>query len=277
MFQVLSNLVINAKQAMPKGGNIQIEAKDIELEEGSDVPLPVGRYVMITIKDTGMGIPQNILVKIFDPFFTTKTDGNGLGLTIVHSIISKHDGFIDVASIVGVGSMFTIYLPASKSKIDSEPRMEEIREVGFGKILLMDDDEPIIEVGSELLRMNGYTVDCAYNGEEALALYSKALEVGEPFNVVIMDLTIRGGMGGKETIAKLLEIDPNARGIVSSGYSNDPVMANFRDYGFLGMVPKPYNIRNMLDELQRVMAKQPRDIKVNIPGEGKKTENEAVI
>jgi signal transduction histidine kinase/sensor domain CHASE-containing protein/ActR/RegA family two-component response regulator len=277
MFQVLSNLIINAKQAMPKGGNIQIDAKDIELEEGSDVPLPVGRYVMITIKDTGMGIPQNILVKIFDPFFTTKKDGNGLGLTIVHSIVSKHDGFIDVASIVGVGSMFTIYLPASKSKIDSEPRIEEKGEVGSGKILLMDDDEPIIEVGSELLRMNGYSVDCAYNGEEAMALYSKALESGEPFNVVIMDLTIRGGMGGKETIAKLLEIDPKARAIVSSGYSNDPVMANFRDYGFLGMVPKPYNIRNMLDEVHRVMGKQPEDIKVNIPGEGKKTENEALI
>jgi signal transduction histidine kinase/sensor domain CHASE-containing protein/CheY-like chemotaxis protein len=276
MFQVLSNLIINAKQAMPKGGNIQIEAKDLELEESCDIPLPVGRYVTITIKDNGMGIPQNILVKIFDPFFTTKRDGNGLGLTIVHSIVSKHDGFIDVASNVGVGTTFTIYLPASKSKIETEPTVEETKEVGFGKILLMDDDEPILEVGSELLRMNGYTVDCAYNGEEAIALYFKAWENNEPYNVVIMDLTIRGGMGGKEAIAKLLEIDPNARAIVSSGYSNDPVMANFRDYGFLGMVPKPYGISDMMDEVKKIMVRT-EAVGTKIPRHSKGTENEASI
>ncbi|MGD0816802.1 MAG: ATP-binding protein [Methanomassiliicoccales archaeon] len=277
MFQVLSNLIINAKQAMPKGGNIQIVAKDVELEEDSDIPLPVGRYVMITIKDNGVGIPPDILVKIFDPFFTTKADGNGLGLTIVHSIISKHDGFIDVDSVVGVGTTFTIYLPASEEKIEAKPTREDVKETEFGKVLIMDDEEPILEVGSELLRMNGYTVDCAYKGEEALTLYSKAWEEGEPYHVVILDLTIRGGMGGKETISKLLEMDPNARAIVSSGYSNDPVMANYKDYGFLGMVPKPYGIRDMLDEVRRVLNVHEENIKVNIPGQSRETENEASL
>lgn len=276
MFQVLSNLIINAKQAMPKGGEIKIQAKDVELEEGSDVPLPVGRYVMITIKDNGTGIPQNIMAKIFDPFFTTKRDGNGLGLTIVHSIVSKHDGFIDVASILGLGTTFTIYLPASISKHESGPAKEETKEFGFGKVLLMDDDEPILEVGSELLRMNGYAVDCAANGEEALALYSAAMENNDPYNVVIMDLTIRGGMGGKETIAKLFEMDPKAKAIVSSGYSNDPVMANFRDYGFLGMVPKPYGISDMLEEVRRIVLTN-ETVRTHIPRQNGETGNEASI
>ena len=174
MFQVLSNLIINAKQAMPKGGNIQIKAEDVELDEGSDVPLPVGRYVKISIKDNGTGIPQDIMIKIFDPFFTTKRDGNGLGLTIVHSIVSKHDGFIDVASQMGTGTTFTIYLPASDDKVEPKRTFEEVKDASFGEVLFMDDEEPILEVGSELLRMNGYSVDCAYNGEQALALYRKA-------------------------------------------------------------------------------------------------------
>ncbi len=277
MFQVLSNLIINAKQAMPKGGNITIEAKDVILDENSMVPLPVGRYVMITIADSGTGIPQDILAKIFDPFFTTKKDGNGLGLTIVHSIISKHDGFIDVASEVGVGTTFTIYLPASENKVKPEPKIEENKEVAYGKILLMDDEEPILEIGSELLRMNGYTVDCAHNGEEALSLYKKAWENEDPYQVVIMDLTIRGGMGGKEAISKLLEIDPNARAIVSSGYSNDPVMANFKDYGFLGVVQKPYGIKDMLDEVRKLMIIQQKVIRSQLPGNSKRTENEVRI
>ena len=200
-----------------------------------------------------------------------------MGLTIVHSIISKHDGFIDVASEVGVGTTFTIYLPASENKVKPEPKIEENKEVAYGKILLMDDEEPILEIGSELLRMNGYTVDCAHNGEEALSLYKKAWENEDPYQVVIMDLTIRGGMGGKEAISKLLEIDPNARAIVSSGYSNDPVMANFKDYGFLGVVQKPYGIKDMLDEVRKLMIIQQKVIRSQLPGNSKRTENEVRI
>ena len=277
MFQVLSNLIINAKQAMPKGGNIQIKAEDVELDEGSDVPLPMGRYVKISIKDNGTGIPQDIMIKIFDPFFTTKRDGNGLGLTIVHSIVSKHDGFIDVTSEVGVGTTFTIYLPASHEKVEPNTNRRRGEGGASGKVLFMDDEEPILEVGSELLRMNGYSVDCASNGEEALALYRKAWEQNEPYRVVIMDLTIRGGMGGKEMISKLFEIDPNARAIVSSGYSNDPVMANFRDYGFSGMVPKPYGIREMLEEVRRVAVMKRENIKASIPRLSMETDSGASI
>jgi signal transduction histidine kinase/sensor domain CHASE-containing protein/ActR/RegA family two-component response regulator len=277
MFQVLSNLIINAKQAMPKGGIIQIDARDVELDGDSNIPLPPGHYVKISIKDNGTGIPHDVRIKIFDPFFTTKSDGNGLGLTIVHSIVSKHDGFIDVDSEVGVGTTFIIYLPASNEKVDTVPTPEEEREIGYGKVLLMDDEETILEVGSELLRMHGYMVDCAYNGEEALALYKKAWDSNEPYEVVIMDLTIRGGMGGREMITKLLDINPNARTIVSSGYSNDPVMANFRDYGFLGMVPKPYGIRDMLDEVHRVMALQMGIIKASGPSQKSVPEHGASI
>ena len=276
MFQVLSNLIINAKQAMPKVGKIQICAEDVFLDEYSDIPLPNGKYVMITIRDNGTGIPHDILAKIFDPFFTTKRDGNGLGLTIVHSIVLKHDGFIDVASEVGVGTTFQIYLPASEYRLEFEPSRKESKELAFGKILMMDDEEPILEVGSELLGMNGYTVDCATNGEEALTLYSTAMKIGEPYEVVIMDLTICGGMGGKETIAKLLEMDPGARSIVSSGYSNDPVMANFKDHGFLGMVPKPYAIQTMLDEIRKVKGTKTRSFEAEVRS-SKGTENEASI
>lgn len=277
MFQVLSNLIVNAKQAMPIGGNIQIQAKDLSLEEDSSLPLPVGRYVSITITDCGSGIPQENLAKIFDPFFTTKKDGNGLGLAIVHSIVSKHGGFIDLDSTVGVGTTFTIYLPASENRVVIEPLIKEEKEVAFGKILLMDDDEPILEIGKELLEMNGYTVDCAANGEEALTLYRKSWEDKDPYRVVIMDLTVRGGMGGKEAITKLLEIDPGARAIVSSGYCNDPVMANFRDYGFLGMVPKPYVIRDMLDEVRRLMTIQQKVARSQLPQNSRGTGNEDSI
>jgi signal transduction histidine kinase/sensor domain CHASE-containing protein/CheY-like chemotaxis protein len=253
LFQVISNLIINAKQAMAAGGSIEIRAQDIALEEGSLIPLSAGKYVMIGISDRGTGIPKEVVGKIFDPFFTTKKNGTGLGLTIVHSIVAKHGGFIDVASEVGAGTTFTIYLPASTAKREAEPAFEEIPGTASGRVLIMDDEDSILEIGSELLRMNGYAVDCAVNGEEAVEMYKRAWEKNDPYRVVIIDLTIRGGMGGKEAIQKVLEINPEVKAIVSSGYSNDPVMANYRDYGFSGVVQKPYAINDMLDAVKRLV------------------------
>jgi signal transduction histidine kinase/ActR/RegA family two-component response regulator/HAMP domain-containing protein len=253
LFQVISNLIINAKQAMPRGGHIDISASNVLLDESSTIPLPPGKYVALVIADNGVGIPKEVLGKIFDPFFTTKKNGTGLGLTIVHSIVAKHDGFIDVRSEMGAGTAFTIYLPASEARTDEEAQYEDTSEESSGKVLLMDDEDAILEVGAELLTMNGYTVVKAVNGEEAVELYRRSVQEGAPFDAVIMDLTIRGGMGGKDAVKKLLEINPEVKVIVSSGYSNDPVMANFREYGFSGVVQKPYKINEMLDEVRKLV------------------------
>jgi PAS domain S-box-containing protein len=246
--QVLNNLIINADQSMPEGGTININAKSIDL--GSDfAPLPGGRYVKISITDQGAGIPEKHLQKIFDPYFSTKQKGSGLGLASTYSIIEKHLGHIGVESEVGVGTTFTIYLPASGKKAAMTDDKETGCVKGTGKILVMDDEEIIQDLVREFLTSLGYTVESAYDGAETLELYSRAKEAGVPFDIVIMDLTIPGGMGGKETIKSLLEIAPYAKAIVSSGYSQDPIMAEFKTYGFSGVVAKPYR----LDELASVV------------------------
>ncbi|MDQ5984888.1 MAG: Serine/threonine-protein kinase PknD [Syntrophus sp. SKADARSKE-3] len=248
--QVINNLVLNAIQSMPNGGTISIAASNVRIEPESPLPLPGGRYVKITIRDEGEGIPQESLHKIFDPFFTTKPNGNGLGLATTYSIIRKHDGHIEVKSRENMGTTAFIYLPASEKLIvpEEEKKPKEVA-AGKGKVLLMDDEEMILEIGYEMLKYLGYEVTKARNGKEAIDLYLAARLAGSPFKAVIMDLTIPGGMGGKETIQKLLEIDPEIKAIVSSGYSNDPVMADYQNQGFAGVIIKPY----LFGELKRVM------------------------
>jgi len=253
MNQVLSNLLINAVQASPLGGTIYIEAENYDIGDKSSLPLPPGGYVRITITDHGAGIPEQNLQRIFDPYFTTKDQGSGLGLASAYSIIKRHSGLIDVASTPGEGSAFSIYLPASEEPYSEEEAMAETEDIEGLKILIMDDEEAFLESTGEALSMTGHNVSYASNGMEAIALYQESMGTGEGFDVVIMDLTIPGGMGGVEAMKRLQGIDPSIKAIVSSGYSNDPVMANYRTYGFKGILPKPFTMEQMQRELRKVM------------------------
>jgi PAS domain S-box-containing protein len=272
MNQVISNLVINANQATPEGGIIRLRAENTNEIPKDSLPIK-GRYVKITIEDNGIGISQENLQKIFDPYFTTKQKGSGLGLAITHSIIKKHGGYITVESEIGIGTTFHIYLPASIQKeiqkksdpsalprIDTKPHEvndeEEKPSKSKGKILLMDDEDVIRISVTQHLRNQKYEVKTAKDGTEAIKLYKKAFESGKPFDAVIIDLTIVGGMGGEGTIKELLGIDPNVKAIVSSGYSNNPVMANFRKYGFRDVLAKPYEIQELDETLQKVIMRK---------------------
>ncbi|RMG46508.1 MAG: PAS domain S-box protein [Acidobacteria bacterium] len=253
MSQVIQNLIINADQAMPQGGVLRIEAENVTVSSGGDLPLPPGKYVKVSFTDQGVGIPEEHLSKVFDPFFTTKQKGSGLGLATAYSVIKRHGGHITVKSTLGRGTTFTLYLPASEKPLPREVTSREEAPVGRGRVLLMDDEAFIRDVGSQMLTYLGYEVDVARDGNEAIALYREKKERGEPYDVVIMDLTVRGGMGGREAIKKLLAFDPQARAIVSSGYSNDPIMAEYARYGFRGVVAKPYKLQDLSRVLHQVM------------------------
>ncbi|HMK48684.1 MAG TPA: ATP-binding protein [Thermodesulfovibrionales bacterium] len=251
--QVINNMVINANQAMPEGGTIVISAGIVSPGEEQRTLLPDDNYVMISIEDHGTGIPKEHLSNIFDPFFTTKQKGSGLGLAVSYSIIKNHDGHISVESELGIGTTFRIYLPSSQKQIASIDRGEETPIAGKGNILIMDDEEIVRDAVGEMLEDLGYTVTFAKDGAEAISLYKDAKESGLPFDVVIMDLTVPGGIGGKEATKELSTLYPDIRAIVSSGYSQNPVMSDFRKYGFVGVITKPYKIRQLSEELDRVM------------------------
>ena len=252
--QVINNMIINADQAMPEGGKIQVCAENMVVDAKPSLPLQPGRYIKISIQDQGSGIAKERLPRIFDPYFTTKQKGSGLGLATAYSIIDKHDGYIVAESELGVGSTFYIYLPASEKKV---PGVKETRTkafVGKGRILVMDDEALIRDIAGQLLNRIGYDVEFAKDGAEAVKRYQKVMESGKSFDAVIMDITIPGGMGGKEAVQRLLKIDPEVNAIVSSGYSNDPVMSDFRKYGFKGVVKKPYTIEELGKALQEILA-----------------------
>ncbi|MGD9252207.1 MAG: response regulator, partial [Desulfobacterales bacterium] len=215
--------------------------------------LPAGPYIKTTFRDHGVGISSDHLPKVFDPYFTTKHKGSGLGLTVAYSIIDKHNGRLTADSELGKHTTFTIYLPASeKLEIPTDNKAKDLLS-GGGRILLMDDEDFIREVASQMLYKMGYEVSVARDGNEAIEIYRQAQQSKKPFDAVIMDLTVPGGMGGKEAIQKLQELDPHINALVSSGYSNDPIMSNFRDYGFKGVIKKPYLIQDMSDALQSVI------------------------
>ncbi len=245
--QVINNIVINADAAMPNGGKISISASNSVIKGAKAIPLPRGNYVNIIIQDNGIGISKKYLSKIFDPYFTTKQKGSGLGLTTSYSIIKNHGGYITVESEVSVGTTVRIYIPASRKPVTMKKEEEAFQAAfqGRGRILVMDDEDMIRLLVSQILTGAGYQVELTKDGEEAIKQYTAARESGHPFDAVIMDLTIPGGMGGKEAIRKLLEIDPNVRVIVSSGYATDPLMSEYKRYGFSAVVSKPYKVRDL--------------------------------
>jgi two-component system cell cycle sensor histidine kinase/response regulator CckA len=248
--QVISNLIINAQQAMPTGGTITVTANNaINLGE---------RYVQITIQDEGVGIAFQHREKIFDPYFSTKEKGNGLGLAMTHSIIRKHDGRITVDSQPGQGSVFTIYLPAVEN-LEEEPVAQSATEnpallSSSARILIMDDDKAVREMLGKMLNQMGYEVSCSIDGQEAVAKYQAAWEKGSPYDVVITDLTIPGGMGGQAAAQEILNINPQAKIIVSSGYATNPILANYEAYGFTGIAAKPYHFVELQKVVQQTLS-----------------------
>ncbi len=266
MSRVINNLIINADQAMPEGGIIKVRAENVTVGSACPstrvehaIPLKDGEYVKIEIEDDGVGIPKEHRSKIFDPYFSTKQKGSGLGLATTYSIIQKHNGYITVESELGVGTTFYIYLPVSQKGIPEKKDTDKQPIAGEGKILLMDDEEMVRDVAGRILEHLGYEVEFAKDGAEAIELYKKAKESGQPFDGAIIDLTIPGGMGGQETIKKLIEIDPNVKAIVSSGYSTDSIMANFRQYGFSGVVTKPYKVEDLGKTLNKVITEMNKE------------------
>lgn len=243
--QVIHNLVINSIQAMPQGGAISIRCENITIGKGDSLSLKEGEYVRVSVEDRGVGIPEEHLSRIFDPFFTTKQKGSGLGLATSYSIIKRHDGLITATSKLGAGTNFDIYLPASDKEVIPVAGDNDAPVYGKGKILVMDDEEIIRRLAGDILDYLGYQVEFAVSGEDAIEKYQKARDSGNPHDLIIMDLTIPGGMGGKEAIERLMCIDPSVRAIVSSGYSNDPILAEFRKYGFSGVVKKPYSVAEL--------------------------------
>ncbi len=252
--QVINNLVINAIQSMPEGGTIRVKAENATAGLPDELPLASGDFIRISIEDQGTGIPQKILSKIFDPYFTTKQKGSGLGLATSFPIIKRHGGYITVESAMGKGSAFHVYLPATLREPLTGKTPEKKLVTGMGKVLVMDDEESVREVVGEMLKTAGYEYELAKNGSEALELYKRALDKGRPFDAAIMDLTIPGGLGGKEAVKKLIEIDPKVKAIVASGYFSDPVMADCRAYGFSGVISKPYDLQTLSRTLRTLLS-----------------------
>lgn len=243
--QVLQNLVLNAKDAMPDGGVVAVSCRNVKVGSRTSLRLPPGKYVRIAVADQGHGIAPESLPNIFDPYFTTKKTGSGLGLAVAYSVVRKHEGTITVETHQEEGTTFVIHLPATGKSMPCRVDQKETVTAGKGRVLVMDDEEMLLKAAAMMLELVGYEACTARDGKEALALYGRAREENRPFAAVILDLTIPGGMGGEETIRRLREIDPEVRAIVSSGYTNNPIMANYREHGFVGVIPKPYRIEDL--------------------------------
>ena len=279
LHQLIYELLTNARHASPGGAEIHVRGEAVHLTDDSTLPLPAGEYVRLSVRDEGLGIPETHLTRIFEPFFTTKENARGLGLATCFLIARNHEGFMTVDSVPGFGSTFYLYLPALPDASPTMPAPLEppmsvrpMPEVGGGndpiyapilppplpddarRVLVMDDEAPICELAVELLGREGYYVGTAGDGREAIRCYVQAREKGKPYDVVILDLTVRDGMGGRETVKELKKIDPDVRAIVSSGYSQDPTISRFREFGFCGVVSKPYSVTELAQEVAQAIA-----------------------
>ena len=254
--EVFSNLTVNAKQAMEAGGRLRVTLANY-LSKGEIPELRPGRYVQVSFADEGHGIKEKDLGLIFDPYFTTRKTGRGLGLATTYSILKKHEGAITVKTTMDAGTIFTLYLPVN-SEVPGDSLMSSAGDSHFDyagcRVLIMDDEPMICKVTTMFLQQEGYQVDSVADGEGAIKMYGEMQAAGTGYDAVIMDLTIPGGMGGLSAVKKILEIDPDARVIVSSGYAEDPVMANYADFGFRGVAPKPYSKKKLLEVVRRVLS-----------------------
>jgi len=260
--RAVMNLILNAKEAMPHGGTVEVEAANETIGSGEIPALKAGEYIRLSVSDHGAGISPENLSRIFDPYFSTKMrgvqKGMGMGLTMTYSIIRKHGGHISVESRQGAGTTFHVYLPALPAASpgpEAPPEGGRVREpvVGKGRILIMDDEEMFRRIGFQILTFMGYEVETAEDGREAVERFRAAKKTGEAFDAAIFDLTVRGGMGGKEAVEKLMELDPDARVVVSSGYSDDPVMADYEKYGFCAAISKPYEMADLEEALHKAL------------------------
>ncbi len=251
--QVIQNVILNADQAMPEGGVIRVQAENVSIPEADPLPLGPGPHVRISILDQGIGIPAEHLQKVFDPFFTTKQKGSGLGLSTSFSIVKRHDGALRVESRLGGGTEVLVYLPALAEGYPAEGKKKSEFFKGTGRVLLVDDDDALRRSIATALNRLGYEVQTAEEGAEGIRIYQEARSSGRPVDVVVMDLTIPGGMGGQEAAQELLRVDPEAKLIASSGYSTDPVMSDFRAYGFRAVISKPYRLEDLGETLRRVL------------------------
>jgi CheY-like chemotaxis protein len=253
--QVVQNIVLNADQAMPAGGTIAIATKNVRSPgEGLHARLAKGMYIEISIKDNGIGIPEKYIPRLFDPYFTTKEKGSGLGLATSYSIIKNHGGMIAVESQLGKGSTFFVYLPAFESegeRVVTIPAPDDAARKG--RILVMDDEELIRNIVGIMLRALGHEVKFAENGEEAVAKYREALSSDSRFDGVILDLTVRGGMGGEETLRELLALDPDVKAVVSSGYADSATISEYKSRGFSACLTKPYEVDALGDILNELL------------------------
>jgi two-component system cell cycle sensor histidine kinase/response regulator CckA len=257
ILQVVQNLVINAIQAMhvPADGRVSVRADNVTLAELEIDELPAGRYLRIDVQDNGGGIPPEILARIFDPFFTTKKTGTGLGLSTVDSIVRRHGGRIGVQSTPGIGTLFSVFLPVSTKQLQEKVRAAPTLRFGTGRVLFMDDDQKICELTGAMIASLDYTHDIARNGEEAIQLYRRYLNVNRPYDAVLLDLTVVGGMGGEECFKRLRELDPDVRAIVTSGYDDDEMIKRYLELGFVGYITKPYRVGDLGRVLKSVLGR----------------------
>ena len=254
--QVIQNMVLNADQAMPLGGKIVVAAKNVQAPKHAHYQLlGEGKYVEVSVEDSGIGIPEQYLPKIFDPYFTTKDKGSGLGLATSYSVIKNHGGLIDVKSKLAEGTTFFVYLPAVEAVETSAVTVsEDVRALRKGRILLMDDEDIVRIIGGVMIRSLGHQVELVENGKEAIDKYRESMRSGRKFDIVIMDLTIRGGMGGEEAIKEFLEIDPDIKAIVSSGYADSSAISEYEAIGFKACLTKPYNLEDLRDTLNALLS-----------------------
>jgi two-component system cell cycle sensor histidine kinase/response regulator CckA len=255
--QVFSNIMINARQAMPEGGNLTVSGENRTVTAGDGIPLHAGTYAAITIRDEGIGIPENMIDKVFDPFFTTKQQGSGLGLAICYSVIKKHGGHISVESSSGSGTAFTVWLPASGKAVRPKDGDRDTSSLkGTENILVMDDEPSIREMAMHILTSFGYSVVTVREGREAVDKYRAAMTSGKPFDLVILDLTVPGGMGGEKAIAELKKVDPDVIACVTSGYADNAILSDPGAYGFAAMIAKPYRTSELLQTVKEALGKR---------------------